>query len=113
MSDEKRLGLGIRDRLVIASLFPEKSNFVDQVLAEDIGKKVRINQEEMKEINLRSVDGENGRSSLTWDDTKAKDLDVEFTQAEVSFLKKQIDRLDRSEQLSPDIMPLAKAIKGL
>jgi len=115
MADETRkLSLGIKDRLTLPAFIPEKSNFVDQILAEDITKKVRINQEEMTEIGLHFTEADkDGRQMLTWNRDKEADKEIELTQAEINFLKKQVDRMDKAEQLSPDLMVIAKAVKGL
>ncbi len=114
MADEKSLKLGIKDRLTIPVLFPEKSNYVNQILAEDIGKKIRIGQEEMATINFRTTEPDkDGRSHYTWEGGKEIDKEIALSQAEIDFLKKRIDILDRDEEISPDILPLVKAIKAL
>jgi hypothetical protein len=115
MADETRkLSLGIKDRLTIPAFFPEKSNFLDQILKEDIEKKVKISQEEVLAVGLKYTEPDTeGRQFLTWTRANEKDLDVEFTQAEVNFLKKQVDRLDKAEALTGDLMIIAKAIRGL
>jgi hypothetical protein len=68
----------------------------------------------MTEVGLRLSDPDaSGKQSLVWSKDKDVDKEIEFTQTELNFLKKQVDRLDKSEQLSPDLMAIAKAVKGL
>jgi hypothetical protein len=114
MADEKNLKLGLKDRLMISELFPERSNLINQTLAEDIGKKIRISQEEMTAVNFRTTPSDvEGHSNYVWDGSKDSDKDVSFSQAEIDFLKKQIDRFDKDEQITPDMLPLFRAIQGL
>ncbi len=109
-----KLGLGIKDRLVLPTFYPERSNFVDQILKEDIDKKIRITQEDVKSVGLHySEPDKNGKQFMTWDKDKDIDKEIEFTAAEIQFLKKQIDRLDKEEALNDEMMNMAKAIKKL
>lgn len=115
MADESRkLKLGIKDRLIIPSFFPEKSNFVDQIMKEDIALKIRIAQEDVEAVGLHYTEPDKeGRQSMVWSREKEVDKEIEFTQAELSFLKKQVDRLDKMESLTDDMMNMAKAIKKM
>ena len=114
MADEKSLMLGIKDRLTISVLFPTTGSYISQILVEDISKKVRINQEEMVNIGFKLTRSDvEGNSNYVWNGEKAKDKEIVFSQTEIDFLKKQIDRLDKAEQITPDILPLIKGIKAL
>jgi hypothetical protein len=108
----KRISLSVMDRLLVSSLFPEKGNYMTNLLVEDIGQKVRISQAEGKAINLRTThpDGK-GAVQTMWDSKSSKDKSFEFTSAEIAFLKARVDHLDRTESISRDIMPMVKKIK--
>jgi len=109
-----KLSLGIKDRLVLPAFFPERSNFVDQILKEDITNKIRITQEDMVAVNLHYTEPDkNGKQAMTWTREKEVDKEIEFTDAEIKFLKKQVDRLDKAEDLTDDEMNMAKAIRKL
>lgn len=113
-SETTKLNLGIKDRLVLPTFFPERSNFVDQILKEDIAAKIRITQEEIKAVNFHFSDPDaDGKQFMKWDGDKEVDKEIEFTEAEIKFLKKQIDRLDKAESLSADEMHIAKELKKL
>ncbi len=107
----KRLSLSILDRILMSSLFPEKGNYMTNLLADDIGKKVRISQPEGKAINLRTQPDGVGHIKTLWESKKAKDKSFEFSSTEIAFLKSRIDFMDKTEALFQDIMPLAKKIK--
>ena len=109
-----KLSLGIKDRLTIPAFFPERSNFVDQILKEDIAAKIRITQEDIAAVGLRySEPDKDGKQFMTWSREKEVDKEVEFTDAEIKFLKKQVDRLDKEANLTDDEMGMAKALRGL
>jgi hypothetical protein len=109
-----KLSLGIKDRLTLPAFFPERSNFVDQILKEDIANKIRITQEDMKAIGLHYTEPDkDGKQFMSWSKEKEVDKEVEFTDAEIKFLKKQVDRLDRAAELSGETMEMAKAIRGI
>jgi hypothetical protein len=108
----KRLYLSVLDRLLMSSLFPEKGNYMTNLLVEDIGVRVRISQDEGKKINLRtSPPDSKGSVQTLWDGKKTNDKSFEFSSAEIAFLKSRVEFLDRTEAITRDIMPLVKKIK--
>lgn len=109
-----KLSLGIKDRLTIPAFFPERSNFVDQIIKEDISAKIRITQEDVAAVGLHFAEPDkDGRQFMTWSREKEVDKEVEFTQIEINYLKKQVNRLDKAESLVDDMMIFAKAIRKL
>ena len=98
--------LSIRDRLVFEGLFPKQSNLNDQILARDIRAKVEVTQAEVKKYNIRTRDDGGG---TIWDGEAPKT--VEFSGAELLFLKKQIERLDRESAIHPDLVGLCLLIQ--
>lgn len=107
----KRIYLTVMDRILMSSLFPEKGNYMTNLLVDDIGKKVRITQAEGKAINLRTAPDGKGQINTHWEGKNAKDKSFEFSSTEIAFLKSRIEYLDKTEALFQDIMPLAKKIK--
>jgi len=100
------ISLGIKDRLVIRDLFPQHGGYVEQLLAVDIGNKVTITQQEVKEYGIKDAQG--GR--VEWNpDTREKKF--KFTEAEFSFLKSQVERLDNEKKITIDLVELCKKIK--
>jgi hypothetical protein len=109
-----KLSLGIKDRLTIPAFFPERSNFVDQILKEDIAAKIRITQEDVATVGLHYTEPDkDGKQLMTWSRDKEVEKEVEFTDAEIKFLKKQVDRLDKDANLTDDEMKMAKALRGI
>lgn len=107
-TDKTKLKLRVRDRLGMRKLFPQESNLVNQVLCRDIDGKISVNQKEMKELNMRVV-GE----AMTWEAGKDKGKFIEFTDAEVEFLKKQIDEVDKKSKISSDMVDVCLKIRDI
>lgn len=109
VQSEKRITLSVKDRLLLPDFFPERSNLVNQMIAQDIIQRIKIDQKERERIGLKSVPP----SGLTWDDAKAKDADFTLTGVEIQFLKSQVQRLDGENALTMDMAKLAQKIKEI
>ena len=93
-----KLTLGVLDRLRISELFPAKGSISDQMLARDILKKTEIETEESEEIGLKhtSISATAGR--WEFDGDKAKDKEIEFTGAQMNFLKARVTDMDNRKE---------------
>ena len=98
--------LSVGDRLMFNRLRPGQSDLATQVVFEDIMEKVKIGQEEMKDINFKAEG-----PSVTWNND-APDIEVEFTKAEWELMKKQITDMDKAKQITPQMTKLAVKITG-
>ena len=105
-----KLKLSIKDRLSLKELFPRQSNIITLTLARDIIDKTQISQAEIKKVKLKIA--EDGRA-ITWDDKIATEKNVEFTGAEITFLRSQVDRLDNEKKVTAGILPLCLKIREI
>ena len=110
MPENKTLVMTVKDRLLISEFFPERGNLITKVIEKDISEKLVINQEEAKEIGLTARPGGGG---VTWNQDNAKDKEFSFTEAEISYLKDQVDRIDKAGQFNADTAAVAQKIKSL
>lgn len=99
--------LTFKERLIFNALYPQKGNLSEQILVQDISKKVQFTQEEIQDANYQ-VKG----NLATWDDTKVKENEINFTGAELNFLKTRVDELDKNKEITQDILSLCQKIKG-
>ena len=97
--------LSIRDRFAFGQLFPDRGNLVEQIMARDLARKIEVTAEETAAINLR-VNGD----LTVWDDDKAKDVDVDFSDAEMQFLSQQVERMNRESLINRDNLSLCEKI---
>ena len=99
------LSLTIGDRIVMRQLFPESGNLMTQLIIKDIDKKIAITQDEAKEAGVK----EQG-NLITWENKEAKTF--AFTDAELSTLKSQVERLDKAEKITLQMIEVCQRIKG-
>jgi len=97
--------LTIKDRILINALYPQQTNLIEQIITRDIKHKVGITQEELDKYQIVVKDG-----GLTW--TGSDEFDVDFTDKELELLKKQINVLDKKNQITQDIVDLCLKIQG-
>ena len=107
-TDKTKLKLKIMERISIKRLFPQESNLVNQVLARDIDKKISFDQKEMKDIEMKAVG-----DKMIWDAEKDKGKFVEFSDAEIEFLKKQIDEMDKKNKVTAEMVDVIMKIKDV
>ena len=102
--------LTVKDRLNISGLYPERSNIVNQILVKDIIKKVQIDQDEMKKIQMKNIEV-NGHLQTIWNKDKAKEVNIDFTEAEIGMLKNQVTELDKKNYITQDMIDLVLKIR--
>ena len=98
--------LTIKERLTIGNIYPKESNIINQTIIKGASEKVNITQDEIKEINLRTEGG-----MFLWDKDKGKDKEVKFSALELQLLKDQVDKLDKGNKITMDILDLCLKIR--
>ena len=81
------LKLGIKERLTITQLFPREENLISQIMVRDISEKTDFTQEEVKKAEIIIENG-----SYKWEKKKDIQKEIEFTGAEMEFLKSMINK---------------------
>jgi hypothetical protein len=104
----RTLELTVKDRFMIGELLPQESNLVDQLLARDIRTKTSISQQESTEIELVA-----GPGTLQWNEKKDLRKVVEFTEAELNFLDRNIKRRSAEEKIGIDMVEVILKIQTL
>lgn len=107
-TDKTKLKLRMIDRLAIRKLFPQESNLVTQVLARDIDAKITVTQKEIDDLELKQEG-----TAMVWKGEKDKGKFVDFTDAEIEFLKKQIDEFDKKNKISSDMVNVCLKIRDI
>ncbi len=98
--------LSILERLGFSALMPKQGNIITQVMCRDIEGKVRFTQAEIKKSGMKPTD----KGGIRWD-TKAKDVGIVFTNAEITLLREQVDKLDQDNKITPDNLSLCLKIR--
>lgn len=98
--------LKISDRLNILTLFPVKASLLTQLTIKDVIEKVKLSEEERAVINFKIEN-----TVATWDEKKASEKEIEFTNAEIGFLKDRVKTLDRENKITQSILSICLKIK--
>ena len=110
----KKVRLDVKERLTIRQLFPKQGNLMSQVMASDIGKKVDISQADMKKFGFKETKNLEGNpTGWTWDDARDRPAEFIFTDAEITFLKEQVDRVDKMQEITQDMVTICQKIKSI
>lgn len=107
------IGLDIRERLLMRRLYPQEAGLMTQIISRDIEKKVEIAQKESKDVGLEQVETELGKSSLKWNKNGDKKKKFRLTNPELELLKAQVEKLDKTEKVTPDMVDLILKIQDL
>ncbi|MCH7525141.1 MAG: hypothetical protein IIC74_09055 [Bacteroidetes bacterium] len=98
--------LTIKDRLLVAHLYPKESNLVTQILVKDIITKVEITQDDVKKYSIVS-----NAKGIVWNKDLDKAIDIILTDKEISFLQGQIKRLDGENKITQENLDLCLKIQ--
>lgn len=101
-----KMKLSIKERLNFGSILPKENDYVSSLLSRDILKKIDLSQEEIKKIELKNVNNQ-----LSWKNNLDKDIEVEFTAAELNVLNEAINKLDKANKISLSNLDIIEKIK--
>ena len=103
--------ISIKDRLMCMRIMPPEANIIEQVLVKTILEKLQITDELIEEYKIVSKKDNNGKLSTEWN-PEIEDKDVEFTDAEMAFLKSTVVFLDNSRKVTPHTLELCQKIQS-
>lgn len=105
--------LSIKDRFTMRALYPEKTNWLNQVIMQGIQKKVDFDSEELDKLRKDGVIKELPNGLIDIDDKKeGLEKEIKFHDSDFEFLQKQIDRIDKAEGFSLNMFDTIKKLKG-
>jgi len=109
------VNLKIRDRILFEQLFPQQGNLIEQIMVREIAKKIRLSPAEIEKVELRDVldKDNNPTGNVVWNLEKDTGKEVVFSESEIEFLKKQIRRLDETNQINQQILDLCVLINEI
>lgn len=109
------MNLKIRDRILFEQLFPQQGNLIEQIMVREIAKKIRLSPAEIEKVELRDVldKDNNPTGNVVWNLEKDTGKEVVFSESEIEFLKKQIRRLDETNQINQQILDLCVLINEI
>lgn len=96
--------LNVATRLMLLMNLPEQGSVVDMISKRNVRKKIDFSSEEVEKLSIKNDDGR-----LTWNN-ETKPINVDFTESEVVFLKKIIDKLDQEGYITDSILDFVELI---
>ncbi len=96
--------LSIHDRLVLQTVLPQKGDFLEMTVIEDIKGKLDFSTREIKEYEVVNTDGR-----VSWNLEKAKDLRLDFVQLELDTIGKALKELESKKEVTPEHLDIYRA----
>jgi len=102
-----QLSLTVFDRISIPSILPEIGKYEVGVVVKDIKDKIRLTQEEITLIGLKSSVVNADMTNIQWDQTKAPIKTFDLTQLEFELIQGSLRDLSEKEKLRTEMPWLA------
>ena len=99
--------LDIRNRLLLIGMLPQQGSLSEMVDIYDLVRDLKLSDEEKGAISYV----ENG-NYVKWDFDKDPNKDININSSQMNIIKKTIDRLDKENKITLEIIPLIRIING-
>lgn len=99
--------LDIKNRLLLIGMLPQQGSLSEMVDIYDLVRDLKLSDEEKGAISYI----ENG-NYVKWDFDKDPNKDINISSSQMKIIKKTIDRLDKENKITLEIIPLIKIING-
>lgn len=102
----------VKDRLLILGLkeMPRFGNILTLKIVTGLMAMMGFTEKELGDWEIAFVEGEDGKSNVRWNPSKAEDTNFELTPGMVKVL---VDAMETSQELSLEIVPLYDSLKAL
>ncbi len=100
----KKISMNVASRLIILMNMPEQGSVIDMIAQRNIRKKIDFSSEEVEAIKMK-----NEKEKIVWSPS-ASNIDVEFSENEIQFLKTVVDKLDKSGLVTDSILDFVQEI---
>jgi len=99
------------DKLFINNLLPKTESILIQIMARDISRKVEISEKDRKTIDLKFT----SEGGLKWDikHIKKTEIEIEFSEAEISMLHEQVEKLDEAKKITASMLDTVLKIRDI
>ena len=100
--------LGIKDRIVLSSLFIAESDSETLLIQRSIREKAEFTAEENEKYKIK-YDYKTG--AVSWDNENEELVDINLSVKEMAFLGSRVEALDKEKKLTENNLDLALKIK--
>lgn len=102
-----KTGLNVAERLTLMGILPKEGNFVTLRMIRTLADKVGISAKEMVDFEVKEADGR-----VQWNEKGTAPTELEFLDAEVDLIKKELKRLDSENKLNQNSVALYEKFCG-
>lgn len=99
--------LDIKNRLLLIGMLPQQGSLSEMVDIYDLVRDLKLSDEEKGAISYIEND-----NYVKWDFDKDPNKDININSSQMNIIKKTIDRLDKENKITLEIIPLIKIING-
>lgn len=99
--------LDIKNRLLLIGMLPQQGSLSEMVDIYDLVRDLKLSDEEKGAISYI----ENG-NYVKWDFDKDPNKDININSSQINIIKRAIDKLDKENKISLEMIPLIKIING-
>lgn len=99
--------LDIKNRLLLIGMLPQQGSLSEMVDIYDLVRDLKLSDEEKGAISYIEND-----NYVKWDFDKDPNKDINISSSQMKIIKKTIDRLDKENKITLEIIPLIKIING-
>ena len=99
--------LDVKNRLLLIGMLPQQGNLSEMVDIYDLVRDLKLSDEEKGAISYI----ENG-NYVKWDFDKDPNKDININSSQMNIIKRAIDKLDKENKISLEMIPLIKIING-
>ncbi|MFA6335487.1 MAG: hypothetical protein WCX48_08020 [Bacteroidales bacterium] len=93
-----KVGLNVLERVMLLSVLPKEGNFTTLRLTRELQAKIGISAAEYKEFEVQTDE-----KGSRWNIKGAAPTEIEFADAEIDIIKKQLKELDSKNKLTNDL----------
>jgi hypothetical protein len=99
--------LKVIDRLMMSNkILREETSLLGGAIAEELQAKIAFTPEELAKFGIVK----NG-PNIIWDPVVDTGVEFDFTAAELTLMRQQVNKMDLGERIPPDARPVCMAIK--
>ena len=99
--------LDVKNRLLLIGMLPQQGSLSEMVDIYDLVRDLKLSDEEKGAISYI----ENG-NYVRWDFDKDPNKDININSSQMNIIKRAIDKLDKENKISLEMIPLIKIING-
>lgn len=99
--------LDIKNRLLLIGMLPQQGSLSEMVDIYDLVRDLKLSDEEKGAISYIEND-----NYVKWDFDKDPNKDINISSSQMKIIKKTIDKLDKENKITLEIIPLIKIING-